>query len=374
VHVDYDLHGIVGVRLLDAGAEEVRAVSTSIGPPTPRLERTPDLVVRFVERLDGGRLHWLAGGRAAFTDDEFVLLGGAGRARPRAHVPLAQVGATPCELVCERGLPGGVPLLVPIVNLTALGKGWVPVHASAFVFNGVGAIAAGWAGGGKTGTLLAFMAAGAVYVSDDWVYVGADGSEMRGLPAPLEVKPEYLDQLPHLRSHAESSLHRSQRLRVRGLRFARRADEAVRGSHRLAATARGAERVRAGLARRLRVRIRPDALFGSRACALAGRLDKVFLVLAHDASDLRLTPADAPDVARRLGFALEHEWKELVSYYVQFRFAFPDARNVLLEEREGRQRAGVARALSGKPAYIVSHASPAPLRQLFDALSPLFDR
>lgn len=369
--IEYDLHGIVGVRLRDPGPEDVRAVSRAIGPPARRLEQEPDLVIRFVERLaSGGPLRRLGPGGAAFTDDAFLLVGGGRERRPQARVPLADLGTAPCELVCERGLPGGVPLLVSILNLTALGKGWVPLHASAFVFNGVGAIAAGWAGGGKTGALLAFMAAGALYVGDDWVYVRGDGSEMRGLPAPLEVRAEYLDELPHFRTRLDSGLNRSERLWARSLRLARRAEEAL---SRASGAGRDG-RVQTALRRRSRASVRPEALFGPEACALTGPLDRVLLVLAHDDPDVRLTPADAADVARRLAFALEHEWQELLSYYVQFRFAFPDARSSLLEERKELQRAGMARALAGKRAYVLSHPSPAPVRELFHAVSPVFDR
>ena len=83
-----------------------------------------------------------------------------------------------------RGLPA-IPLLVPIVNLTALANGALPLHASAFVHRGTGVVATGWSKGGKTEALLAFSANGARYVGDEWVYVAADGSRVSGIPSPF---------------------------------------------------------------------------------------------------------------------------------------------------------------------------------------------
>ena len=375
--VDLDVHGIVGVRLLDATPADVERVARRLGAPLPAgrtLAREPELVVRFVNRLPAsGRVHYLGAGDAGFTDDAFVLLGGGGRggARAVAQVPFARLGAG-CEIVCERGLPGGVPLLLPIVNLTALGRGWAPLHASAFTYRGAGALAGGWARGGKTATLLAFMTRGASYVGDDWVYVRGDGAEVRGLPEPLEVRDAYLDQLPELRARVEGGMGGASRVRARTLKLLQRAERVVPNGAGGDGGLRG--RVRGALAWRLAARVPPAALFGADACPYAGPLHTVLLTLAHDGPDVRVRPADAGDVARRLALCLEHEWRELLSYYVRFRFAFPEARSELVEDRERRQGEALAGALAGKRAYVVSHPSPAPVAALFDALEPLVTR
>ncbi len=62
-----------------------------------------------------------------------------------------------CEIVCERGR-ARVPLLTANVNLVVLGNGALPLHAAAFRFDGTGVLVTGWSKGGKTETLLAFMA------------------------------------------------------------------------------------------------------------------------------------------------------------------------------------------------------------------------
>ena len=42
--VDYDLHGLAGVRLLDAAPGDAKAVDRQLGPIRGPLQREPDLV------------------------------------------------------------------------------------------------------------------------------------------------------------------------------------------------------------------------------------------------------------------------------------------------------------------------------------------
>ncbi len=46
--VDFDIHGLVGVRLVAPSPTNVTAVSEQIGPPSSRVLRRPDIVVRYV--------------------------------------------------------------------------------------------------------------------------------------------------------------------------------------------------------------------------------------------------------------------------------------------------------------------------------------
>ncbi|MGH9034322.1 MAG: hypothetical protein ACRD0O_01040, partial [Acidimicrobiia bacterium] len=187
VTVDFDLHGLARVRLLDAEAADVSAVRRQLGPIEADVAGEADITVRFVDRLPTrGRTVLLGAREAAFTDDAFLVLRSKHKARARVSVPMADVGRPGCELVCERGLPA-VPLLIPIVNLTVLGKGALPLHAGAFLHRGTGVVCTGWSKGGKTETLLAFTRRGATYVGDEWVYLDGDGSAMHGIPEPLRL-------------------------------------------------------------------------------------------------------------------------------------------------------------------------------------------
>jgi len=140
--IDYDLHGLAGVRLVDATPGDEAAVSRQLGPIRAPLDREPDIVVRFVDRLQTNRLRYLGAGEAAFTDDAFLVLRSKHKVPAKVRIPFAEIGDR-CEIVCERGLPA-VPLLVPILNLTVLARGALPLHASAFVYGGTGVVATGW--------------------------------------------------------------------------------------------------------------------------------------------------------------------------------------------------------------------------------------
>jgi len=211
--VDYDLHGIVGVRLLDAGSAEERLVTRQLGPIRARLDREPDLVVRFTDRLAlEGPLRLLGADDVGFGSDAFVVLRGKQKSRARVLLPLDRVGRGG-EIVCERGL-AAVPHLVAIVNLLALARGALPLHASAFLWNGTGALATGWAKGGKTEALLAFLTEGATYVGDEWVYLAEGGARMFGIPEPIRVWDWQLEHVPWLGRR----LPRGERARLAALR------------------------------------------------------------------------------------------------------------------------------------------------------------
>jgi hypothetical protein len=121
-----------------------------------RLERDPDIVIRFVDSLPvPSRIRYLGVDDAGFTDHAFLVLRG-----------LLQV-----------------PLLIPILNLTVLGKGTLPLHASAFSYRDTGFVATGWSRSGKPEVLLGFMANGASYVSDEFRRSRAAAGGHRLLPA-----------------------------------------------------------------------------------------------------------------------------------------------------------------------------------------------
>jgi hypothetical protein len=237
--------------------------------PRP-LSNEPEVVVRFVDRvrLPSG-VRFIGLDEAAFDDDRFYVLRGKGRARTAVQVAFEGIGER-CEIVCESGTRH-VPLLVAIVNMTALSKGFLPLHASAFSYDGTGVLVMGWTKGGKTETLLAFMANGAAYIGDEWVYLAADGGRMYGLSQPITVWDWHLDDLPRYRA----LLGRRERSRLMASRV-------VQGVKREAPArvirSRAVDRV-LGLAEgQLSARISPAELFGSDSCLPHARLNKVFLL------------------------------------------------------------------------------------------------
>lgn len=365
---DFDLHGLVGVRLVDAGPADAAAVSQQLGPIRRPLEREPDIVIRFVDRLPASsRVRLIGLDEAGFTDDAFLVLRAKHKARARVQIPLAEIGQR-CEIVCERGVPA-VPLLIPIVNLTALARGSIPLHASGFTYDGTGVLVTGWAKGGKTEALLAFMARGARYVGDEWLYLTADGRQMHGIPEPIKVWDWHLDQLPQYRALLDAG----ERGRLAAGRAAIRALSAAvpRRAGRGPLPVRMMARALPFLQQQQYVHLKPQKVFPDDAFQLSGPVDRIVLVVSHESPEILVEPIDADDVARRMVFSLQHERLDFLAYYLKFRFAFPEARNDLIDHAEEVQRVALGRALSGRQACAVYHPYPVAIGQLFDAIRPL---
>ena len=359
--IDYDVRGIVGVRLLGASPQDAAAVDRQLGPVRAPLAGAPDVVVRFVDRLPlSSPMRYVGLDDAGFTDDAFLVLRGSHASPVTVQVPLEDIGG-PCEIVCESGV-GSVPLLIPVLNLTALAKGVVPLHAAAFTYEGTGVLVTGWAKGGKTETLLAFMARGARYVGDEWVYVDADGYRLYGLPEPIKLWDWHFPDLPRYRELIGWST-RSRLSAIKGMQRA-----AARASGDGGAGALG--RTSALLGRQLYTRVPPDKLFGSEACAAEGMLDRLVFVVSEERQDVRVEEIDAEGIAERMAFSLRHERLDLLAHYLKFRFAFPDAANAFLDRADDLERELLEKALRGKQAYAVYHPFPAPIPALFDAIAP----
>lgn len=365
--IDYDLHGIVGIRLFNAMPGDAAAVTRQLGPIQATLTREPDIIIRFVDRLStSSRVRNLGLDDAGFTDDAFLVLRSRHKTHTRVQIPLEQIGHQ-CEIVCERGLPA-VPLLIPIVNLTALGKGFLPLHASAFNYNGTGVLATGWAKGGKTETLLAFTSNGAEYVGDEWVYISGDGQRMYGIPEPIRIWDWHLEDLPQYRA----LVGRGDRTRLRALRLLISSmDRALsNGVGRGSTPVNLVNRMTPVLKRQLYVHLPPQKLFGDKVGPLESTLEKIFFVASHEAPDIEIQPIDPQEIAQRMVFSLQAERMDFISYYLKFRFAFPGTSNELIERAEQLQRDGLARALDGKSAHAVYHPYPVSIPALYDAISP----
>ena len=361
---DFDLHGVVGIRLIGGSPADVAAVTRQVGPVQRTLNREPDIVVRFVDELPAHDLQWLEYGRTGYTEDGFYVLQ-HGKRPARARVPLAQVGGT-CEIVCQRGL-GPVPLLMGIVNVTALGRGCLPLHASAFVHRGAGVLVTGWAKGGKTGSLLAFGAEGAEFVGDDWILLTSDG-RLLGTPQPMRVQGWHLNQLPQL-CQSEAGTRRVRLESIRHLALlSRHVAESPLG-RLLPSNVVGTAVSR--LRRRLTALVDPVRAMELRPDRAAAFLDTVFYMVSHDAPTTCVEPADAGDIAARMAAAGSYEQLPLMSAYLAYRSGFPGRRNEFLESADAMQTAMLRRALASKAAYVVRHPYPCDLRALYRAMSPL---
>jgi hypothetical protein len=352
--VDFDLHGLAAIRLLSPTPADRAAVRKQLGPLQAAVDCEPDIVIRFVDRLErSSRMRYVGLDDAGFTDDAFLVLRSRHKSPARVKIDFSQIGG-PTEIVCERGLTA-VPYLVPILNLTLLAKGVLPLHASAFVHEGTGVVATGWSKGGKTEALLAFAARGAQYIGDEWIYVTSDGARVHGIPEPIRIWDWQLRQLPEY----EPLVGRGERARLTALELALRAE----GMWRHAKPGR----VSALLKRQQHVDVDPERLFG-RLGTMTAPFDRLFFLVGHERSEVTVEPIEPSEVARRMAFSLQHEGLELMAAYLKYRFAFPDASSYLVDHAAALQRDALIRVLAGKPAFVVHHPYPVSLSALFESM------
>jgi hypothetical protein len=363
--VDHDLHGLVRIRVHGASRRLSSAIADELGAPPRAPSGEPDVTVRVVDELPGsGPLRLLGLHRAGFDDEHFYLLDARGR---RTRVDLAGLGGRD-EIVCERGTDR-VPLLIPTVGLHLLRTGHVLLHAAAFARQGRGVLVTGWQKGGKTETLLPFMAAGADYVADEWTIVAADPPGMYGCSGIARIWDWHFRQLPDFWARLEPQ----QRARLRAWRLYQRLHHALPGVDRLPG---GAGRALRRLATDGAWRwqgvgpIDPAELFDGRVRRGRVPLDRVFLPVVGRDPDTRVTPLDAAEVAQRMVSSLAYERAALTTAYQEYRFAFPDRVNPLLEQARELELRLLTRALAGVPAYELRHPYPVWLHDLREAATP----
>lgn len=367
VEHSFDLHGIVGLRLVDAPPAALATLRRELVPLGVGLEREPDIVVRFVDRIERtSPARSIGSEEVQFTDRAFLV--GVPGSTARAEIPFDQIGGR-CEIVCERALPR-IPLLRPIVHLTALAHGYAPAHASAVELAGRGIVTTGWTSGGKTGALLALMSLGARFIGDDMVFISPE-ARMFGLHEPISMKYAYLAQSPELRSRLTPG--EARRLRAVGV------VEAIAGALpeglRHAVTSPRARRRLSKWATTLRtVHVEPARLFDDARCLPSGSLDAVVVTHSTQTSEVEVSPLDAGVAARRMAFSSRHELSVLDDCYAKFRFAFPTLRNPHLERAEERFIDILTSALAGRPAFAVDHPYPASIPELAQAMAAPLSR
>jgi hypothetical protein len=360
--VDYDIHGLVGIRLIDPSPRDVLGVSAQIGPDRA-LTREPDFTIRFIDEVrPSGPVKWIEPHEIGFTDEGFFLFTANSRAGPVARLSL-DASTRGWEMQCRSGLRA-VPLLLPLVDLIMWTKGVFAVHASAFTYKGTGVLVAGWARSGKTTSLLAFMARGASYIGDDRVYLRVGENDLYGLAQPIALRAWHLRELPRYarivgwRGRSRLRMFAALDLVASKAAAADRVDGVRDLARRVAAVAADAS-----------VSVPPHRLFGE--CSLEGRLDKAFLAIAYDRPDVRVEPLDPGRFAQRLMFSLRAERLRIWSFCLAFRFAFPDQLGSFIEAAGNTEEETLASALELSETYALYHPFPVPVEAVHDAIAPI---
>jgi len=358
--VDFDIHGLVGVRLVGPSPTNVAAVSAQIGAPSSSVLRRPDIVVRYVDHLSAGTLRYVDLGKTASSKAGFILFP-EGDGEGKISIPFEQIGSD-CEIFCERRV-GWIPLLISIINLTALKKHrCVPIHASAFMHEGTGVLVTGWVKSGKSEALLAFSQYGATYVGGEWVLLSSDGNTMYGLPGTFrmwEWQRRKLSHLQHIRGNAGT------------FRLIRFLDTVQRAMPKRFVSFGPLKLLREGmpaLRRQLNFRVEPKAIFGDRCGHLTGHPDKIFIGMVHSDERVLIEPAEPATVADQLACAMEFELTSLMSHYRAFKFAFPGMQNEFLEKVHDVLRDALRQALADKETYTLYHPYPVSFHDLFQVM------
>src|SRR5882762_10996962 len=362
--IDFDIHGVVCVRLIDPSLSDLAAACKLLGSPSKPLLTSPDITVRFVDNLPAPGIRFLGTGQHAFTDDGFFLLQ-KGTRRVQARIPFEGIGG-PCEIVCKRGL-GSVPLLIPILSLTAGKRGRIPLHASAVVHRGVGIVMAGQAHCGKTAALLGFASIGAEYVGEEWVLLSSTGKQMHGLVRPLEISRWHVASLPHVRD----AVNLTNRCAFHGIGLLDGLQKMVSSERiRTSFVFRSLLRASGAVEERLRPAVAPSAIFQDRIRSAGAQVNKIFLFVNHEDHRIEVEPIAPFEMARRLAFLVQHELMPLLQHYAAYRFAFPSRRNELIESAAEYSFGILARALNGKDTYIVRLPYPCMFPELYKRIQP----
>ena len=90
----------------------------------------------------------------------------------------------------------------PLIFLANVATGHIPVHSSAFEYEGRTFIITGWTQIGKTEMLLQFVEKGGTYLSDDWTLLYRNG--MIPYSRTIKLSSYNLTNHPHLRDHVET--------------------------------------------------------------------------------------------------------------------------------------------------------------------------
>lgn len=358
---DHSIHAVVDVRLVGSGAGALPRPDY-LGPPCAPSGAEPDVVLNIDSAFAAPTLNHLGLNFAGYDDQDFyVLHWRTGQAL--ARVPFECVGG-PIIIDCHPDFLRH-PVFRTILILTMVGKGHVPLHASAFRYQGEGVLVVGWEKGGKTETLLAFANEGAEYVGDEWVVVAPDGATMFGLPFEVTVWdwqfPYITEMLPNVSFsrralftavHWIDAIHR----RLNAGRLGRAAPLELLGEALPSAR------------RQLRIREHPSTLFQDKRHEGPTSLDRLVLVMGNDNPTIVVEPIDPQEIARRMPFSNMYEYSKLIEYHRAYRFAFPDRDDPFFDGLAARVGAALATAVEGKPAHRVVHPYPVALDELFRSL------
>ena len=364
--IEYDLYGIVGIRLVNPAENDVKNLSSLYHSFRTELNREPDIIIRYRKDWQIGDISYVGVGEAGFNDDGFYILSN-GRLSLKTKIPFEQIGDK-CELVCDQGI-GEIPLLNRIISLTFLKKKYLPIHASAFLYNDVGALVIGWSKGGKSESLFSFMKKGARFVGDETVIISSDGKKMFGIPVPVSV---WEWQLPEIRELIPP-INITKKILFKTIHFIDNIYKAFNKSFlKNNSIIKLIGKALPVLKKLLNIRIEPEVIFNGKVQWTPTNLNKLVIIMSHNKDDIKLTKYNKNDIAAMMITSNLYELDYFYNYYSKFKFAFPGIKNDFLENVGKIYNNLLPSAISGIDVYKVLHAYPVSFEKLFIAMKPIF--
>ena len=364
--VDYNLHNIVKIRLLNPTLSDEKSFDGFLGDYKKSFVGEPDITIKYNAKLFFENLTYIGLNYAGYNNEGFYILSN-GRHNIKVKIPFEKIGKN-CIIECESGIKG-IPLLNQVISLTFMSKGYVPVHASAFLFEGSGVLVMGWSKGGKTESLLSFALKGAKYVGDEIVFISGDGSKMFGIPVSVCIWEWQFEQIKSLLP------------KIRGQKKILFANiHLLEGIYRIFNNSvfkntypiKMIGEVLPSFQKQLNIRVTPIKIFNNYIRNELTAIDKIILVFSHASDEIKIEQIDSIELISRMINSHEYEFDTFIQFYRTFKFAFPHLINELLENLNSTQAKLLSKAMEGKEVYKVSHPYPISFEKLFLEMKNIF--
>ena len=365
--VEFDIHGIVGIRLVNPSEYDIKYISKLLSQFRSDLTREPDITIVYKKKWDLGNISYLGLNEAGFNDDGFYILT-SGRQPLKVKIPFEQI-EDKCEIVCEQGILG-IPLLHYIINLTFLKKNYLPIHASAFSYNDISALVIGWSKGGKSEAMFSFVNHGAKFIGDETVILSADDKQMFGIPVPVSIWEWQFSEIPDLMP----PLSMQKKVLFGGVHFL---DGVYKVSQKIKLNNNSIVRLLGdalpALRKQLNIRVAPEKIFNGKLEWEKVNLDNIVLAMSYSEENITVSECDKDEIINRMICSNLFEFDSFYKYYSTFKFAFPGIKNEFLELVPEIYNELLPKALSGVESYKVLHPYPVSYEKLYEAMKPIFE-
>lgn len=366
--IDFNIHDIIFIRLIDPSSADERYFTEFLGNYKKSFEAEPDIIIEYVDKIDPGELTLIGLNHAGFNKDGFYILS-SGRQPVKVKIPFEKIGER-CRIVCERGIRG-IPLLNQIINLTFLAKGYIPLHASAFLYNGMGVLVMGWSKGGKTESLLSFALKEAKYIGDETVLITPGGKEMFGIPVSVclwEWQLKQISELKHLVSGQKKMLFSNVHLLERIFNIGRKTF--LKNSYPIKMLGE----ILPAFKRQLNIRVNPSKVFKNKIRDTITSIDKIILIMSREGDKITVENITASELNQRMIHSQEFELESFNQFYRTFKFAFPEMKNAFLERAGSIQNELLNKAFYNREIYKVMHPYPVSFNRLYEHMQQIFGK